>query len=188
MVTTTNDDELPTHDVYGTDLARVRDMHERGFSHALIAECLGIDKWKAQYAVVVATGDREGSPEPGEIAAALLEIQGGWSEEMAIAARRGLPRNSSLVVRPAYASGQEKRQRAHARIQEQRITDGVIPIKAIACAGGRVRHQARVEIQVGGKRFTSHRSFETREEAEAWGREWLRKLYEARQAGACVGK
>ena len=163
-------DDLPTRDIYGTDLVRVRGMVERGFSRALIAECLGIDKHKAAYAVVVATNDRENAPTLEEIARLCGEIQSGWDLDQFAAAARGLPRLSSTVVRDpeVWRRGREKLQAAMDRICEERVSSGELPI---------VFHSERqsdlkYEVRLSYRETYTRRCFATRGRRSRPPREW----------------
>ena len=178
-------DDLPTRDIYGTDLVRVRGMVERGFSRALIAECLGIDKHKAAYAVVVATNDRENAPTLEEIARLCGEIQSGWDLDQFAAAARGLPRLSSTVVRDpeVWRRGREKLQAAMDRICEERVASGELPI---------IYHSERAsdlkyELRLSYRETYTRRCFATRDEAETYGREWLREQHN-RHVETCRGR
>lgn len=185
---TKNDDE-PTHDCYGTDLRRVRGMLAVGYEIDLIAESLGIPLHLARYAVLVATGDREGAPSEEELAAICREIQAGWTDDQAVAARRGEARLSSLVVRPDHAVQAARRQDWLARRQAERVAAGVVPVFERPSLPASQRFQARVDIQINGRRYYASQSFATREQAERWGRAWMvRKWEEAAHAEACVGK
>lgn len=189
MVTTNENDDLPTHDVYGTDLARVRAMLARGFSPQLIAGCLAISLDKAHYAIVVATGDRQGSPEPDAIwTHGVAEIQAGWTPEQAAAAWRQERRSSSSVclgdADARRASYREKVARYWAERQRRRVFIDPVPVfKASRYAGGK---PYRCHVTLGDAE--SNRQFDTKEEAEAWGRAWLIREFEKQQADACCGK
>lgn len=179
MVTTIHDD-LPTHDIHGTDLGRVRNMLDRGYSVELIAECLGVEKWQAKYAVAVATDDREGSPEPHEIEACVAEIQAGWTEEQAILARKLEHRTSSSVAidlrrRERTAASNEQRRRsalaAHGEKRRQRLDEGRFQIRHHPEF---TRSNKRWEIRINHRdRAFCRRHFETREQCEQFGRQWL---------------
>ena len=190
MVTTTHDDDdyQPTHDVYGTDLRRVRAMIAAGFSDSLIAEALSITVHAARYAILVATDDREGAPDLDELAAICREIQAGWTPEQAAAARHGEPRMSSLVVRPHAAITCQRREDSLSRRQQERIAAGEVPVFERPSLPPSMRWQARLDIQIYGKRRYGQKSFPTREEAEAWGRAWMRRQWDEAHAGACVGR
>jgi len=188
MVTTTNEnDDLPTHDCFGTDLRRVRAMLDLGYRESAIAQALGITTNHARHAVIVATDDRQGSPTLQEIADRCREIQDGWTVEQAQAARRHEPRTSSTAVRPdaakTAAATREKVARYWARRQEWRVHHGPIPVIHYPAFASELRFRA--SVQLAGK--NASRFFATREEAEAWGRDWLVKRYEALQAEACCG-
>ena len=189
MVTTTHDDDdMPTHDVHGTDLRRVRAMLAAGFSDTLIAEALSITIHAARYAIIVATNDREGAPDLDELAALCREIQAGWTPEQAAAARHGEPRNSSLVVRPHYAITCQRRETSLHLRQAARIAEGEVPVFERPTLPPSIRWQARVDIQILGKRRYASQSFPTREQAQEWGRAWMRRQWDEAHAGACVGR
>lgn len=190
MVTTTHDDDdsQPTHDVYGTDLRRVRAMLAAGFTDSLIAEALSITVHAARYAIIVATDDREGAPDLDELAALCREIQAGWTPEQAAAAWHGEPRMSSPVVRQHYAATCQRLSDALSRRQQQRIAEGEVPVFFRPTLPAALRWQCRVDIQIRGKRRCASQSFATREEAEAWGREWKKRQWDEAHAGACVGR
>lgn len=187
MVTTTeqNDDDIPTHDAYGTDLRRVRAMIARGFSDRLIGESLGISRERARHAILVATDDRQGAPTPSEIASACHEIQSGWTAEMAAAARRGEPRLSSTTVRVNHRETRERVRQAvvayWARTRERRVEEQPIPITVRP--GMERPFRAHVRLRNRGQ----NKCFATREEAEAWGREWLRVELKRLQDESCCG-
>lgn len=184
MVTTTNDD-MPERDAFGTDLNRVRTMLDLGYSERMIGRLLGITTNRARYAAIVATGDRQGAPTPEEIwVSGVAEIQAGWTEDMARAAKHGEPRLSSTVVRDMakYIAGQESRDRHHDEQMRRRVESGRVPVYQLKT--GEKRWQ--VKLQLRG-RYVSRR-FGTREEAEAWGRDWLLEQLERHQAEACCGK
>lgn len=188
MVTTTWDDDMPTHDALGTDLRRVAAMLAAGYDEMLMSEALGLELYRVRYAVMVLTNDRDGCPTEEEIAAGCERLQAGWTPDMFVAARRREPRNSSLVVRPGYAETCRRKRESHQRRQAARVAAGIVPIREMPLNTPSRRFQARVEIQAGGRRVCASQSFPTREEAEAWGREWLKRQWEMAQAGACVGK
>ena len=190
MVTTTHDDDdsQPTHDVYGTDLRRVRAMLAAGFSDSLIAEALSITVHAARYAILVATDDREGAPDLDELAAICREIQAGWTPEQAAAARHGEPRNSSLVVRPHAAITCQRREDSLSRRQQERIAEGEVPVFERRSSPPSLRFQAICNIQVYGKRRYAQKCFPTRDEAQEWGRAWMRRQWDEAHAGACVGR
>jgi len=188
MVTTTHDDDMPTHDANGTDLRRVRAMLAAGFGADLIAEALGISTHRAAYAILVATDDREGAPDLEQLAALCREIQAGWTPEQAAAARHGEPRNSSLVVRPHYAITCQRRETSLHLRQAARIAEGEVPVFERPTLPPSMRWQARLDIQIYGKRRYGQKCFPTREEAEAWGRAWMRRQWDEAHAGACVGR
>ena len=190
MVTTTNEnDDLPTHDVHGTDLARVRAMLDRGFSPQLIAGCLAISVDKAHYAIVVATGDRQGSPSPEAIwTEAVAEIQSGWTAEQAEAALRREPRaSSSICLGDAEArkkATREKVARYWRERQRRRVYEEPIAVSYMARLASPLKWRCHMVLgDAEGNRY-----FETKEEAQAWGRAWLIREYEKQQAGACCGR
>lgn len=192
MVTTTEDDDLPTRDALGTDLVRVRKMLALGYGESMIAKLLGICTNRARHAVIVATGDRQGAPSPDEIAARCAEIQAGWSAEMAQAARRGEPRFSSSAIFADYAERvarrRAKQKAAAAARLAARVETGRVPVFKCVTLAGEVRWSVRVQIGDGPGRRTGIRTCDTREEAEAWGREWLRTEYDRRrQDESCCG-
>ena len=173
MVTTTNEnDDLPTHDCFGTDLRRVRAMLDLGYRESAIAQALGISTNHARHAVIVATDDRQGSPTLHEIAERCLEIQAEWTPEQAAAARHGEARLSSPVVRnmARFFNGQKARQAHH--------------VNVVDVGGGGRRFEARVRL--GGR--TGCQRFDDHSEAVAWGRAWMRRQWEVRQAEACAGR
>lgn len=181
-------DDIPTHDCYGTDLRRVSRLLANQFPVELIAEALGISIPRARYAVIVATGDREGAPAPDELAALLAEIQAGWTPEQAAAAARGEARFSSTAIsrrRPTLCSpaAREALERRTAR----RVEEGQFPIYTRRLVDGSLRYEARVEIYHDGRRSCEQRTFCTRDEAAAWGREWLRTEWARRHDGSCCG-
>lgn len=180
MVTTTPhepDDELPARDALGTDLRRVATLLERGWEEQGIAEILGITVDRARHAIIVVTGDRQGSPSPEEIAAAVREIQAGWTEEQAIAARRGEQRSSSTAVRDPrrWAEGLVKRAAAHAASKAFRVAHG--PIRVIHHADWVTERRFEARVHYGSR--SARRCFVTHAEAEAWGREWLTAEHES---------
>lgn len=183
----TRHDDIPTHDCYGTDLARVARMLEQGYSIELIAEALGITVLRARYAVIVATGDREGAPDEDELAALVAEIQSGWTAEQAAAARRGESRFSSAVVSRRVVQSDATARAALMRRTAMRVHHGRVPISPRRRADGSIRFEARVEIELDGRRTQACRVFDTRDEAEAWGRDWLTNEWRKRQAEACCG-
>lgn len=190
MVTTTHDDDdyQPTHDANGTDLRRVRAMLAAGFTDSLIAEALSITIHAASYAIIVATNDREGAPDLDQLAALCREIQAGWTPEQAAAARHGEARMSSLVVRPHHAITCQRREDSLSRRQAERIAEGEVPVFERPTLPPSMRWQARVDIQIFGKRRYAAQSFPTREEAQEWGRAWMRRQWDEAHAGACVGR
>lgn len=173
MVTTTpyDDDDLPARDALGTDLRRVAGLLERGWEEQGIAEILGITVDRARHAIIVVTGDRQGAPSPEEIAAAVLEIQAGWTEEQAIAARRGEQRASSTAVRDPrrWAEGLVKRSVARAEAKAFRVKSG--PIRVIHHVDWITERRFEARVHYGTR--SARRCFTTYGEAEAWGREWL---------------
>ena len=187
MVTTTqtNDDDLPTHDAFGTDLRRVRAMVARGFSDRLIGESLGISRERARHAILVATDDRQGAPTPGEIAAVCAEIQAGWTAEMAAAARRGEPRLSSTTIRKDHAETRDRVRQAvvayWARTRERRVEEQPIPIRVRPGLERPYRAHVRLRDRAANRCFATH------EEAEAWGRQWLRTELKRLQDESCSG-
>ena len=190
MVTTTHDDddEMPTHDANGTDLRRVRAMVAAGFGADLIAEALAISIHAARYAIVVATDDREGWPDETQVAEICREIQAGWTPEQFVAARHGEPRNSSLVVRPHHAITCQRREDSLSRRQQERIAEGEVPVFERRSSPPSLRFQAICNIQVYGKRRYAQKCFPTRDEAQEWGRAWMRRQWDEAHAGACVGR
>jgi len=191
MVTTTetNDDDMPTHDAHGTDLRRVRAMMAAGYTDSMIAECLAISWSQMQYARQVVTGDRDGCPAPEEIREACRRIQDGWTEEQAIAARRGLARTSSVVVNPDRDAKKARAcdaVRQHwARVRAERIASGKINV----VFHPEFRETARRwQVRVNALGRNASRFFHTRDEADAWGREWLRQRHEAAGNAACSGR
>ncbi|MGI9176388.1 MAG: hypothetical protein ACR2IT_00855 [Pirellulales bacterium] len=190
MVTTTTNEELPTHDANGTDLVRVADLRRRGYQDSLIAECLGIPSWRVRYAIQILTGDRDGCPSPEEIAALCQEIQAGWTPEMAVAARRGEVRNSSITVRPDAATTEAQRKAKvaayWAEYRRRKLENADLPITYLA----NIASELRWQVQVRHDGLAMKRVFATREEALEAGREWLRRAYEKRRRSdsCCVGK
>ena len=178
-------DDIPARDIYGTDLVRVRGMVDRGFTTALIAECLGIEKHKAAYAVLVATNDRENAPTLEEIARLCGEIQSGWDLDQFAAAARGLPRLSSTLVRDPQRviRGREKQRLTMARIREERLAAAPLRITFHPERLSPLKYEVRLTYC---ERY-SKRCFATREEAESFGRTWLREQHE-RHVEACRGR
>jgi hypothetical protein len=185
MVTTTHDEdgETVTHDAFGTDLRRVRGLLASGCDALLIAEALGINIHRARYAITVATDDREGAPDPDQVASLCREIQSGWTPEQAAAARHGEPRLSSSVVRP-NASSRAERAAAVAAYWAERRRHMVYDRPVTVRHHPEYRSALRFEVFVRYQNNHARRFFATREQAEAFGREWLIKRHE-RQAGAC---
>lgn len=182
MVTTTNEhDELPTHDALGTDLRRVAAMLAAGYSERLMMQALGTTAQRIRYAVAVITQDREGSPTEEEIAAACEELQAGWTTEMAVAARHGLPRLSSRVVQRNFERNIEVR-KAAARERQRWIVEHA-PIRIHVLTNARSDRVFEARVHLFDK--CSRKAFATREEAEAWGRAWLVERWNQRQAEAC---
>ena len=182
--TTTNDDDLPTHDCYGTDLNRVRAMLGLGYSESLIAQSMGLDTNRVRHAVIVATGDRQGAPTLEEIAERCLEIQAEWTPEQAAAAKHGEARLSSPVVRnmARFFNGQKQRQAHHEERLRRRVESG--DVRVVEMPGAGKPFEARV--QLGGR--TCAKRFNDRDEAVEWGRAWMRRQWDLRQAEACSGK
>lgn len=177
-------DDLPTHDSWGTDLARVRAMLDRGFGVQLIAECLGISRSRAYDAVVVATGDREGAPSPEEIAAACEAIQRSWPRATLLAAARGERRISSDATRRATncVPRREIQSRAQAALNRRvakRVASGAVNVRQINTADG-IKWLVRESV-CGAE---TSRTFATRCEAVRYGQQWLQERFQ-RQAEAC---
>ena len=188
MVTkTTNDDDLPTHDAFGTDLRRVRTMLDRGFAESLIAECLGIDTNRARHAVIVATDDRQGAPTPEEIAQRCAEIQAGWTPEQAAQAKHGEPRLSSRVARP-HSITREERSRiaiaAAAKRMAERVASGKVSVRFYPDIKSERKWQSRPCYRGRNGR----RMCVTEAEAIAWGQDWLVKQHERDAEASCCGK
>jgi hypothetical protein len=185
VTTTTNEnDDLPTHDCFGTDLARVRTMLGLGYSESLIAQSMGLYINRVRHAVIVATGDRQGAPTLEEIAARCAEIQAGWTPEQAESAKWGEARLSSSLVRDMsrFFNGKKARQAHHEEAIRRRVESG--DVRVVEMTGGGKPYEARV--QVGGR--TCAKRFNDRDEAVEWGRAWMRRQWDLRQAEACAGK
>ena len=184
MVTTNENDDMPTHDCFGTDLARVRAMLDLGYPESLIAESMGIHLNRARHAVIVATGDRQGAPTLEEIAERCAEIQAEWTPEQAQAAKHGEARLSSPLVRnmARFFNGQKARQAHHEEALRRRFESG--DVRVVEMPGNGKRYEARV--QCGGR--TCAKRFDDRDEAVEWGRAWMRRQWDLRQAEACSGK
>ena len=181
--------DMPERDCYGTDLARVREMLARGYTAELIGEALGIPRHLAAYAVVVATGDREGAPSEEELAALCREIQAGWTEEQAVAARHGDARMSSMIVRADGVLCSSRRENGLVLRQAERIESADVVVIDRPAASPERRYLAKPSIQIFGRRHYAERSFRTQDEAREWGRAWMRaKWDDAAHAGACVGR
>lgn len=185
--TTNHDDDLPTHDAWGTDLVRVRNLLAAGYSESLIAQAMGLTTNRIREALIVATGDRQGSPTPEQIAALCAEIQAGWTEEQATAAKHGEPRLSSRVVRPdadAIEAGRVAKVAAYWAQRRRERLEKAIPVRFMP----HIQSDKRWKLQLNACGRAIHRYYATREEAEAEGRAWLQKVYEGEQAEACSGR
>lgn len=185
--TTNHDDDLPTHDAWGTDLVRVRTLHAAGYSESLIAQAMGLTTNRVREALIVATGDMQGSPTPAEIAALCAEIQAGWTEEQATAAKHGEPRLSSRVVRPdadANEASRVAKVKAYWAEKRRKRLEAAIPVRFLP----NLQSDRKWKLQMNACGKAIHRYYATREEAEADGREWLRRVYEGQQAEACCGR
>jgi hypothetical protein len=161
--------EPATHDLFGTDLVRVRDLLARGFAALEISQILGVTLNRSNHAIIVATDSREGSPSPEEIAAGIAEIQAGWTEEMAVAAWHGeRKRRSSPVVHATdrWAATADRRRIMDAR---RRTTSGPVTVTHHRDWVTDRRYEARAHYH--GRNAT--RCFSTQAEAEAWGRDWI---------------
>jgi sugar diacid utilization regulator len=174
MVNSTNEFEA-THDCFGTDLGRVRQMLAAGYGESMIGQCLGITTNRARNAIIVATDDRQGAPTPEEIAAECEAIQSGWTEEQAHAAIHGRDRHSSKSV-PQMEQSEEQREHNY----WSSILDRIERKEPRVYRTNNGRFICRVQL----KNAKAGRRFDTREEAVAWGREWLRDQAK-RQAGVC---
>ena len=179
MVSRDSDYE-PTHDAFGTDLERVRQMLALGYGETMIGECLGITTNRARYAIIVATNDRQGAPTLEEIAARCEAIQSGWTEEQAESAKHGDRRNSSGVSAPGNLTFAERSnlcRTAKRRLVEERIAAGAVNVVFREGVNSPLKWWSRPRV----RDKAGSRLFSTREEALAWGREWM--LRQAEEEG-----
>jgi hypothetical protein len=178
MVTATEQaDDLPTHDAFGTDLARVREMLALGYGEHMIAEALCITTKHARYAIIVATDDRQGAPSEDEIEALCVEIQTGWTEEMAVAARYGDRRASSRVAVPENLTPEEHASRVRVGKRKavvDRAADGTVNVKYLEGIASDLKWWSRPTY----RDQRASRCFRTHEEAVEFGRQWMKRQAE----------